>query len=539
MSQDQGAEFLQMIRRSERGRLKVYLGYAAGVGKTSRMLEEGHRLRQEGLDVVVGLVETHGRRYTAALAEGLELFPATRREYRGVGFQEMDLDGLLKRRPQVVLVDELAHSNAPGSRYAKRYQDIQELRAAGIHVISTLNVQHLESLYDTVEHMTSVKVRERVPDLVLNDADEVVNVDLAAADLIQRLRQGQIYPFDQVQAALDNFFKPGNLEQLRELALRELASRIDFRRREEADQPGRTTDQLLVALSARLESHAALLRYASRLAGRLNRNWYVVHVRTPRESAQLMDPAVQQPVAATLALANQLGAIVFTVKGEDVVEALLDFAQRYRVGYLIVGKPRRLHWAPWSRHNRVVERLLGRRGQSVLVVDTNIVEDVPRAQPAAPALRLPRLGAQLDPTKVIIPGYRMDYGDLVLALCHRALQGLSLDPEAAAQTVMERESRSSSFLNVGLALPHASLPGLIEPRMALALPKMGLRGPTRVQPVEAIFLLLTPLNAESRHLELLSAVGRAFQDAGVRAAFRAAESPEEALDALKAWEGPF
>jgi two-component system sensor histidine kinase KdpD len=539
MSQDRGADFLQMIRRSERGRLKVYLGYAAGVGKTSRMLEEGHRLRQEGLDVVAGLVESHGRRYTAALAEGLERLPPVRREYRGVEFLEMDLDGLLKRRPQVALIDELAHSNAPGSRYAKRYQDVQELRAAGIHVISTLNVQHLESLYDTVERMTGVKVRERVPDLALGDADEVVNVDLAAADLLQRLREGQIYPADRVASALENFFKPGNLEQLRELALRELASRIDFRRREETDQPGRAVDQLMVALSARQESHAALLRYASRLAGRLNRNWYVVHVQTSHESARLMDPAVQRPVAATLALANQLGAIVFTVKGEDVVDALLDFAQRYRVGYLIVGKPRHLRWFPWSRKTRVVERLLGQKGQSVLVVDTASVDEVPRARDPAPKQPVPRLAAQLDPSKVLIPGFRMDYSDLVLALCHRALQGTEIDPQAAAQAVMERERLSSSFLNGGLALPHASLPGLAAPRMALALPKFGLRGPTRVQPVEAIFLLLTPLNAESRHLELLSAVGRAFQDAGVRAALRAAESPDEALDALKAWEGPF
>jgi two-component system sensor histidine kinase KdpD len=537
MNQDQASDFLQMIRRAERGRLKVYLGYAAGVGKTSRMLEEGHRLRQEGLDVVAGTVETHGRRYTGGLIEGLELQPPVQRQYRGVEFQELDLEGLLKRRPQVALIDELAHSNAPGSRYAKRYQDVQELRAAGIHVISTLNVQHLESLYDTVERMTAVKVRERVPDLVLNDADEVVNVDLAAEDLLKRLREGLIYPADRVAAAQQNFFKPDNLEQLRELALRELASRIDFRRREEVDQPGRATGQLMVALSARVDSHAALLRYASRLAGRLNRNWYVVHVRTPKESAQLMDPASQRPVAATMALANQLGAIVFTVKGEDVVEALLDFGRRYRVGYLIVGKPRRMRWLPWPGHPRVVERLLSKRGQSVLVVDTELAEEPPRAA-TSEAQPLPRLAAQLNPSKVLIPGFRMDYADLVLALCHRALRGLDFDPQVAANAVMERERLSSSFLNVGLALPHASLPGLARPCMALALPKAGLRGPTRVQPVEAIFLLLTPANAEGRHLELLSAVGRAFQDAGVRAALKAAENPEQAVDALSSWEGP-
>ncbi|HTB34355.1 MAG TPA: PTS sugar transporter subunit IIA, partial [bacterium] len=214
-----------------------------------------------------------------------------------------------------------------------------------------------------------------------------------------------------------------------------------------------------------------------------------------------------------------------------------DFGRRYRVGYLIVGKPRRMRWLPWPGHPRVVERLLSKRGQSVLVVDTELAEEPPRAA-TSEAQPLPRLAAQLNPSKVLIPGFRMDYADLVLALCHRALRGLDFDPQVAANAVMERERLSSSFLNVGLALPHASLPGLARPCMALALPKAGLRGPTRVQPVEAIFLLLTPANAEGRHLELLSAVGRAFQDAGVRAALKAAENPEQAVDALSSWEGP-
>src|SRR5271156_5913767 len=194
MAEDRAASFLQMIRRSERGRLKVYLGYGPGVGKTYQMLQEAHRLKKEGIDVVVGLVETHGRAETAKLIEGLEVIPRRRVDYRGIVVEEMDADAVIARRPQVVVVDELAHSNVPGSRNAKRYQDVQDILAAGIHVISAMNIQHMESLYNTVEHLVGVKVRERIPDSVLAEADQIVNIDLAAEDLQQRLREGKIYP---------------------------------------------------------------------------------------------------------------------------------------------------------------------------------------------------------------------------------------------------------------------------------------------------------------------------------------------------------
>lgn len=273
MAENRADSFLLMIRRSQRGRLKIYLGYAAGVGKTWQMLEEAHRLKGEGIDVVVGLVETHGRTATAELIDGLEVIPRRRLEYRGIMVEEMDVEAISARKPQVVLVDELAHANVPGSRHAKRYEDVQDLLSAGIHVISTLNVQHLESLYDTVERIAGIKVRERIPDLIVAGADEIVNVDVSTEDLTKRLQEGKIYPMERIGAALANFFKKTNLAQLRELTLRELASQIDSKSRDtlETEIPA-TPDQVMVCLSSRGPNSDMLLRYASRLAGKLNRN---------------------------------------------------------------------------------------------------------------------------------------------------------------------------------------------------------------------------------------------------------------------------
>src|SRR4051794_18710766 len=246
-------QFLTLIRRQERGRLKVYLGSSAGVGKTYAMLREGHRLKQQGVDVVVGLVETHGRAETAAQVTDLEVTPPRVIEYRGVTLHEMDLDATLARRPTVCLVDELAHTNAPGSRFPKRYQDVEELLRAGIHVITTVNIQHLESLYDEVERATGVKVKERLPDSVLAEADQIVNVDVSAEDLLERLKAGKVYPPERAEQAMANFFTRANLTRLREIALSEMAHLIDRRgRRAEADQaPVLATERVMVGLSSR------------------------------------------------------------------------------------------------------------------------------------------------------------------------------------------------------------------------------------------------------------------------------------------------
>src|SRR5205085_7525879 len=225
--------FLTLIRQQQRGRLKVYLGFAAGVGKTYEMLQEGQRLKRQGVDVVIGFVETHGRAETTAQIGDLEQVPRRHLEYHGVVLEEMDLDAILARRPTIVLVDELAHTNAPGSRHEKRYQDVEDLLREGIHVIATLNIQHLESLYDVVQQATGVKVKERVPDYVLGLADQIVNVDLSAEDLRERLQAGKVYPAERIETALANFFTPENLSRLRELALGEIAHLLDRRRREQ------------------------------------------------------------------------------------------------------------------------------------------------------------------------------------------------------------------------------------------------------------------------------------------------------------------
>ena len=373
MADDKALSFLRLIRRAQRGKLKVYLGYGAGVGKTWQMLQEGQRLRKEGIDVIVGLVETHGRAETAQLIEGLEVMPRRQVQYRGITIEEMDLDAVLARHPEVALVDELAQTNGPGSKNPNRYEDIQDLLAAGIHVISTLNVQHLESLYDTVETQIGVKVYERVPDSVLAEADEIVNVDLAPEDLQQRLREGKIYPHERVSTALENFFKRANLNQLRELTLRELAAQIDLKRRAEPEEELDTApDQVMVCLSSRGPNSAALLRHGSRLAGRLNRNWYAVYVQTPKEEPTVIDSATQRQISDTLTLAKQLGAQVFPYKGEDVVGTILHFAREYRVGHIVIGKPGPLPaWKRWLGGKTIVEQLINRaHGITIVVVDT-------------------------------------------------------------------------------------------------------------------------------------------------------------------------
>jgi two-component system, OmpR family, sensor histidine kinase KdpD len=378
MPDEKALSFLRLIRRSQRGKLKVYLGYGAGVGKTWQMLKEGHRLQKEGIDVVVGLVETHGRAETAALIDGLEVLPRRQVQYRGITIEEMDLEAVLARRPQVALVDELAHTNVPGSKHLKRYQDVEEILAAGIHVISTLNIQHLESLYDTVEAHIGVKVHERVPDSVLAEADEIINVDLAPEDLLHRLREGKIYPHERVSTALENFFQRANLNELRELTLREIASQIDLKRRAEPEaEHEAVSDQVMVCLSSRGPNTAALLRYASRLAGRLNRDWYAVYVQTPKEESTLIDAATQRHVSETLTLAKQLGAQVFPYKGEDVVATILHFAREYRVGHIVIGKPGPLpFWKRWLGKKTIAEQLILKSpGLTIVVVDAGLKHD--------------------------------------------------------------------------------------------------------------------------------------------------------------------
>jgi two-component system sensor histidine kinase KdpD len=364
-------QFLNLIRQQQRGRLKIYLGFAAGVGKTYEMLQEGQRLKRQGVDVVIGMLETHGRAETAAQIGDLEQVPRRRIEYHGVVLEEMDLDAVLARRPTVALVDELAHTNAPGSRHSKRYQDVEELLRAGIHVISTLNIQHIESLYDIVERLTGVKVKERIPDYVLGKADQIVNVDVSAEDLRERLQSGKIYPVDRVERALANFFTQENLTRLRELALGEIAHALDRRRREQ--NTGEETSgvhRIMVCLSSRSPYSDVLLRKGARLADRLNAPWYAVYIQTPRENLERIDAATQRQISNTLTLASQLGALPMTFKGSEVVSTIAAFVKEYGITHILMGRTQR----PWYRRwfgQSVLDRLLQTvRGVDVLVVDS-------------------------------------------------------------------------------------------------------------------------------------------------------------------------
>jgi two-component system, OmpR family, sensor histidine kinase KdpD len=340
-------QFLNLIRRQTRGRLKVYLGSAAGTGKTYAMLREGHRLKSQGVDAVIGLVETHGRRETEAQVGDLEIIPARIVEYRSVTLREMDVDAVIMRRPMVCLVDELAHTNAPGSRHPKRFQDVEDLLHAGIHVITTVNVQHLESLYDEIERVTNVRVKERIPDRVLAEADQIVNVDISVEDLIERLNTGKVYPPERVSTALENFFTPSNLTRLREITLTEIAHLIDRRtRRAEADQfPLSATDRVMVGISSRSPDAPALLRKTARMADRLNVPWYAVYIQTPLEDLTRIDAATQRLLSKNLELAQQLGGIPMTFRGQDVASTILAFAREYAIKIIVVGKSQK----PWYR----------------------------------------------------------------------------------------------------------------------------------------------------------------------------------------------
>lgn len=368
------SSFLALVQQRARGKLKVYVGSAAGVGKTYRMLQEAHDLRRRGIDVVIGLIETHDRVETRALLNGLEQVPLRIIAYRGVEIGEMDVDAIVARHPAVALVDELPHTNVPGGRHAKRWEDVRYLLDEGINVISAMNVQHLESLNDVLERELGIAVRETVPDWLVAQADQVVNVDLSVEDLRQRLRDGKIYAAEKVESALSHFFTEENLSTLRELALREVASSVDRLREEVARReapsvlPSRAVDRLMVCLSSDPPLSRVLLRKASRIAGRLNTDWYCVYVQTSAERADRIDASVQRRLVENLQMAQSLGAEVVKLVGDDVVAALGRFADERGVSLAVVGQTRRSRWYRLRRRS-VVERLLElRTGMDVLVV---------------------------------------------------------------------------------------------------------------------------------------------------------------------------
>ena len=556
MPEDKANTFLRMIRRSQRGRLKVYLGYSAGVGKTYQMLQEGHRLKAEGIDVVIGLLETHGRANIAELAEALEVIPRRRQGYHGVIVEEMDVDAILARKPQVALIDELAHTNVPESPNPKRYQDVQDILAAGIHVITTINVQHLESLYNTVENAVGVKVRERLPDSVLAEADQIVDVDVSTEDLQKRLREGKVYPKERIETALIHFFKISNLEKLRELTLRELASQIDLRRREAPEEEiGTTADQVMVCLSSRGPNSEKLLRYASRLAGRLNRNWYAVYVQTPSEDATVIDAKTQRFVSNTLTLAKQLGAMVFTYKGEDIADTLLRFAKEYRVGHIIIGRPTlKPFWKGFGKNKNIVKNLIkNARGITLIVLDTRkeeplitrppleVSEESPSTLgPSQTAAQHPdrlRLSRLLSPRRIVIWDQPVQKETVLRTLAETIEKDDGIeDVEALLRAIMEREEQGSTFFNEGVAFPHLRSDGLTTSVVSIGLTKLGVSDVSTEKPIELVFLILSPAQTPDTQVQILGLTSRAAQNRQLLQSLRSVRTCQEAMKAIFDWE---
>ncbi len=372
--------FAELLARKRQGSLKVYLGYAAGVGKTYAMLQEGHRLRQAGFDVAIGYVEPHRRPETAALMDGLEIVPPRMCRVGDAQFPEVDVPAVLARRPQVALVDELAHTNATGSPNPKRYRDVLDIMEAGINVITTLNVQHLESVAERVETVTGIPVRERLPDAVLHRADQVVNVDVTKEELRERLRLGKIYGPEQAERALMGFFTYQNLSLLRELCLRE-ASGDQVRKITEQgllsrEAAGDAVEAVMVALSSDPTDAETLIRRGMRMASQFGSPCYVVYVRRPSETPVRIDAGLQRVLQNNLRLAALLGAEVVQLEGHDVPEALVNFASERNVRHAVFGK---------SRLSPLRERL---RGSFILDflheavgVDVHIVNTTPREAP--------------------------------------------------------------------------------------------------------------------------------------------------------------
>jgi len=335
-------DVLKLSERKKRGYLKVYLGSAAGVGKTYRMLLKGKHLKEIGTDVVIGYMEPHERPDTIAQAVGLEVVSPRIVKHGNLVLKEMDLDAVLKRRPTVALVDELAHTNAPGGNNEKRYEDVEELLSAGINVVTTLNIQHLESLYNIVEEATGVKVTERIPDAIVAKADLITNIDIEAEDLLERLRDGKIYQPDRIDAALNNFFTVKNLTRLRELTLSEMANLLDKRQREQFNVTAKSSalNKVMVRIRGEEPNAEAILRSASRLAAQLNAEWYVVHVSTSADESRALDPHHER-VAAIRKLAESMGAQVITLKDDNIAQALIQFVRANGITHLVQGHPRK------------------------------------------------------------------------------------------------------------------------------------------------------------------------------------------------------
>lgn len=333
-------QFLELIKKSRKGKFKIYIGMSAGVGKTYRMLQEAHTLLRNGVDVKIGYIETHGRKETHDLLDGLPVIPRRKLFYKGKELEEMDVQAILNLRPEIVVVDELAHSNIEGSKNDKRWQDVLDILDAGINVISAVNIQHIESLQEEVKQITGIDVTERIPDSVLQQADEVVNIDLTADELIVRLKEGKIYAREKINMALGNFFQGEKILQLRELALKEVAAQVEGKiQRELPRNTHLRQERFLACISSNHNIAKAVIRKAARMAAYYNAKWFVLYVQTPKEAADKIGLAAQRHLINNLKLATELGAEVMKTKQSNIARGIMEVAEQKEITTICIGKP--------------------------------------------------------------------------------------------------------------------------------------------------------------------------------------------------------
>ena len=339
--QEKNAEqFLNLIRKSRKGKFKIYIGMSAGVGKTFRMLQEAQTLLRNGVDVKIGYIETHNRKETHELIEGLPVIPRRKLFYKGKELEEFDVQAVINLHPEVVIVDELAHSNIEGSKNEKRWQDVMDILDAGINVISAVNIQHIESLYQDVKEITGIDVTERIPDAVLQQADEVVNIDLTADELVTRLKEGKIYTPDKIERALQNFFQSEKILQLRELALKEVASQVE--RKIETELPRNShlkTERFLACISSNHEIARKVIRKTARLASYYNSKWYLLYVQTPKEEGDKIGLAAQRHLINNFKLATELGAEIIRIKSSNIAKGIFEATTQKEITTICIGKP--------------------------------------------------------------------------------------------------------------------------------------------------------------------------------------------------------
>lgn len=337
--------FLDLITQSRRGKFKIYIGMSAGVGKTYRMLQEAHSLLQSGIDVKIGYIETHNRKETHALLEGLPMVPRRKLFYKGKSLEELDVQTVINLRPEVVIIDELAHTNIEGSKNEKRWQDVMELLDVGINVISAVNIQHIESLNEEVRKITGIEVKERIPDYVLTQADEVVNIDLTADELISRMKDGKIYDAKKINSALNNFFKTEHILQLRELALKEVAAQVQ-RKVETEISFGKNTrkDRFLACISSNEKTAKNVIRKTARLANYYQSKWFLLYVQTPKENADKIALDKQRHLINNFKLATELGAEIIKIENQNITFAIMEQCEKRNITTVCIGKPHLSLW---------------------------------------------------------------------------------------------------------------------------------------------------------------------------------------------------